>query len=87
MTYDPKRDPLTMHPLYSLMKGVLHVLNSTAYYDSGRWVMDRDEALMLVETTFKHKMERADEDVMEPPDDWDWDIERDDPQWDIERGT
>ena len=49
--------------------------------------MDRDEALMLVETTFKHKMERADEDVMEPPDDWDWDIERDDPQWDIERGT
>ena len=37
--------------------------------------------------TDKHKMERADEEVMEPPDDWDWDIERDDPQWDIERGT
>jgi len=65
MTYDPKRDPLTMHPLYSLMQGVLHVLNSTAYYDSGRWVMDRDEALTLVETAFKHKMEQLDKEVMD----------------------
>ena len=63
MTYDPKRDPLTMHPLYPLMQGVLHVLNSTAYYDSGRWVMDRDEVLILVETAFKHKMEQLDEEI------------------------
>ena len=68
MTYDPKRDPLTMHPLYSLMQGVLHVLNSTAYYDSGRWVMDRDEALTLVETAFKHKMEQLDEENNHPCD-------------------
>ena len=64
MTYDPKRDPIALHPLYPLMQGVLHVLNSTAYYDSGRWVMDRDEALTLVETAFKHKMERLDDDLL-----------------------
>ena len=65
MAYDPKRDPIALHPLYPLMQGVLHVLNSTAYYDSGRWVMDRDEALILVETAFKHKMERLDDDLIE----------------------
>ena len=65
MAYDPKRDPLTMHPLYPMMQGVLHFLNSIAYYDSGRWVMDRDEALTLVETAFKHKMERLDDDLIE----------------------
>ena len=103
MTYDPKRDPLTMHPLYSLMQGVLHVLNSTAYYDSGRWVMDRDEALTLVETAFKHKMEMLDYDVVcncadTRPHDSEcggrdcWCHEPpvqdwEDPQWDIEIGT
>ena len=64
MTYDPKRDPIALHPLYPLMQGVLRVLNSTAYYDSGRWVMDRDEVLTLVETAFKHKMERLDDDLI-----------------------
>ena len=64
MTYDPKRDPIALHPLYPLMQGVLRVLNSTAYYDSGRWVMDRDEVLTLVETAFKHKMERLDGDLL-----------------------
>ena len=64
MTYDPKRDPIALHPLYPLMQGVLRVLNSTAYYDSGRWVKDRDEVLTLVETAFKHKMERLDDDLI-----------------------
>lgn len=57
MKLDPERMPVNTHPLYPVMSKLLHAMNRAAYYDSGAWVINREEALLLVENALREEMD------------------------------
>ena len=56
MRLDPERMPVNTHPLYPVMANLLRAMNQAAYYDSGAWVINREEALLLVENALREEM-------------------------------